>query len=60
MAQQEGNRRVTGAVSRKRFEHIVDLERLLDATLSGFGVASALSADNPELTFDPFEADGPG
>lgn len=52
MAQDEGDLRARYAEDRDYLERLMDLEHLLDATLSGFGAASALGLDDPEITVD--------
>lgn len=54
MAQQEGNLRARYAEDRRNLERLLDLERLWEATLSGFADTSALATDDPEVTVDAF------
>ena len=54
MAQQEGNLRARYAEDREYLERLLDLEHLLEATLSGFGYTSALASEDPDVTVDVF------
>ena len=47
-----GNHKSGTAEERGHLEWLLDVDRLLSATLGGFAVQSALSSEDPEVTVD--------
>lgn len=52
MAQRERNREERAAEHRERVGGPFDLDQLVEATLSGFAVTSALGPDDPDVLVD--------